>query len=343
MASRVVEREVTEAEAEATGSLPGVFSPSVVATGAPPALVSEVTTRLLAEYPTRTATMRQRLTGCLAAVEEDRGSTDALPPAEWQDRGVPYLQFGLGLAVLMTITLGVQRWAGLRLGWGPLVAALRAVVQLSVIAVLLHGVLALPWTVALFVILMLTTASVTSGGRVHELHDGRRAAATGIVVGSAVTVALIFSLRLIAFDTRYLVSVAGIIIGNSMSGATLAGRMFLRTVRDRADEVEGWLALGATPVVAHAEVAREAVRETLLPGIDQTGATGLVTLPGAFVGALFGGASPVEAATFQLVVLLGIMLAQTITALVVVRAASASTTLPLVPVEPPRAAPSESR
>lgn len=57
MASRVVEREVTEAEAEATGSLPGVFSPSVVATDAPPALVSEVTTRLLAEYPTRTATM----------------------------------------------------------------------------------------------------------------------------------------------------------------------------------------------------------------------------------------------------------------------------------------------
>ena len=256
---------------------------------------------------------------------------------------MPLCELGLGLAVLLALTLGVQRWAGLRLGWAPLVAALRAVVQLSVIAVLLHGVLAVPWTVALFVVLMLTTASVTSGGRVHELHDGRRAAATGIVVGSAVTVALIFSLRLIAFDTRYLVSVAGIIIGNSMSGATLAGRTFLRTVRDRADEVEGWLALAATPVDAHAEVAREAVRETLLPGIDQTGATGLVTLPGAFVGALFGGASPVEAATFQLVVLLGIMLAQTITALVVVRAASASTTLPLVPVEPPRAAPSESR
>lgn len=252
---------------------------------------------------------------------------------------MPSLELGLGLAVLIALTLGVQRWAGLRLGTGPLIAAVRAVVQLSVIALLLHGVLALPWTVALFLVLMLTTASVTSGGRVHELHDGRRAAAAGIVIGSAVTIGLIFALRLIAFEPRYLVSVAGIIIGNAMSGATLAGRMFLRTVRDRADEVEGWLALGATPVVAHAEVAREAVRETLLPGIDQTGATGLVTLPGAFVGALFGGASPLEAAKFQLVVLIGIMLTQTITALVVVRAASATTTLPLPPVEHPRAAP----
>lgn len=254
-----------------------------------------------------------------------------------------YLWFGLGLVALLAVTLSIQRWAGLRLGWAPLVAALRAVVQLSVIAVLLRGVLALPWTVALFVVLMLTTASATSGGRVHELHDGRRAAAAGIIIGSAVTVVLVLSLRLIALDARYVVSVAGIIIGNAMSGATLAGRMFLRTVRDRADEVEGWLALGAPPVVAHAEVAREAVRETLLPGIDQTGATGLVTLPGAFVGALFGGASPLEAAKFQLVVLIGIMLTQTITSLVVVRAASAATTLPLPPVDPPRAAPSPAR
>jgi putative ABC transport system permease protein len=33
-----------------------------------------------------------------------------------------------------------------------------------------------------------------------------------------------------------------------------------------------------------------------------------VTLPGAFVGAVFGGASPIVAAEFQLVVLAGILL-----------------------------------
>ncbi len=43
----------------------------------------------------------------------------------------------------------------------------------------------------------------------------------------------------------------------------------------------------------------------------------MVTLPGAFVGALFGGASPVEAAQFQLVVLAGIALAMTVTGVVV--------------------------
>ena len=63
------------------------------------------------------------------------------------------------------------------------------------------------------------------------------------------------------------------------------------------------------------------MRESLLPTLDQTKSTGLVTLPGAFVGALFGGASPVVAAQFQLVVLAGVALAMTLTGVVVTRMA----------------------
>ena len=51
-----------------------------------------------------------------------------------------------------------------------------------------------------------------------------------------------------------------------------------------------WLALGATPRQAVRDIARTAAAEALLPAIDQTRTVGLVTLPGAFVGALFGGA-----------------------------------------------------
>lgn len=107
-----------------------------------------------------------------------------------------------------------------------------------------------------------------------------------------------------------------------MSAATLSGRNFLRGSRARREEVEGWLSLGATPARAHGEIGREAARESLLPTLDQTRSTGLVTLPGAFVGALFGGASPVVAARFQLTVLAGIALAMVVTAVVVTRLAA---------------------
>jgi putative ABC transport system permease protein len=155
--------------------------------------------------------------------------------------------------------------------------------------------------------------------RLTGLWHGRRAAAVGVLAGALVTLLMIFALRLVDFDVRYVVATGGIIIGNSMSAATLAGRNFMRAAHAGSAQIEAWLSLGATPSRAHQDVGREAVRESLLPTLDQTKSTGLVTLPGAFVGALFGGASPAQAAQFQLVVMAGIALTMTVTGIVVTR------------------------
>ena len=235
-----------------------------------------------------------------------------------------FVWWGLGLLVVGVSTSVLARVARIELGWLPLAALARAVVQLAIVATLLRGVLAVPWTVALFVLLMLTTASTTAGSRLDELPRGRVLALVGVLCGASVTLALVFALRLVDLEARYVVAVAGIIIGNAMSAATLAGRNFLRGARGRRDEVEAWLSLGATPAQAYDDIGRDAAREALLPNLDQTRSTGLVTLPGAFVGALFGGASPVVAAQFQLVVLAGLALTMLSTAVVVTRLASRS-------------------
>ncbi|MDX6299645.1 MAG: UDP-glucose/iron transport system permease protein [Nocardioidaceae bacterium] len=229
------------------------------------------------------------------------------------------LRFGSGLAALTGVTMVVAWRAGIGLGWFPLWALVRAAVQLTVIALLLRGILAVPATVAAFVVLMASTASWTAAHRLQELWHGRRAAVTGVLLGAAASLAAIFALHLVALQVRYLVAVGGIVIGNAMSAATLSGRNFLRSSRARAPEVEAWLSLGATPSRANEAVGQEAVRESLLPNLDQTKSTGLVTLPGAFVGALFGGASPAQAAQFQLVVLAGIALASLVTGVTVTR------------------------
>jgi putative ABC transport system permease protein len=241
-----------------------------------------------------------------------------------KDRPVDYARWGLGLLLVGLTTYALARLARIELGWLPLTALLRAVVQLAVIATILRGVLEVPWTVALFVLLMLTTASLTAGSRLGELPRGRVLALIGVLCGSTTTLVLVFALRLVDLEARYVVAVAGIVIGNAMSAATLSGRNFLRGARARRDEVEAWLSLGATPAQAYDVLGRDAAREALLPTLDQTRSTGLVTLPGAFVGALFGGASPVVAAQFQLVVLSGIALAMLTTAVVVTRLAGRS-------------------
>ncbi|MFV0405648.1 MAG: ABC transporter permease [Propioniciclava sp.] len=232
--------------------------------------------------------------------------------------------FFTGLTILALATVALARWARIGLGWQPVIALVRATAQLALIATLLSGVLAAPWTVVLFVALMLSTASWTAGGRLVELRHGRRIAATGVLTGAAVALVPVFALQLVALDIRQVIAIAGIVIGNAMAGATLTGRMFHQTAAQRSSEVEGWLALGARPSQAHAEIGQAATRETLLPSLDQTRSTGLVTLPGAFVGALFGGADPITAAQFQLMVLAAIALAKLTTSIVVTRMAGRS-------------------
>lgn len=141
------------------------------------------------------------------------------------------------------------------------------------------------------------------------------AMASGILVSAVV----VFGSGAIALSPRYALALGGIVIGNAMSIATIAGRRFRELVDDRWDEVEGWLALGATPGRATADLVRRAVSAALVPTVDQTRTTGLVTLPGAFVGAVFGGVSPLEAGRFQIVVLAAIMATGSITAVLLTR------------------------
>jgi putative ABC transport system permease protein len=151
-----------------------------------------------------------------------------------------------------------------------------------------------------------------------------------------VAVGLICGLPVLDRSVRTLVAVSGIVVGGTMTAATLTGRRLTEGLRRRRDEVEGWLALGATPRRAVQAIARDAAAEALVPALDQTRTVGLVTLPGAFVGALLGGASATGAARFQIVVLVGLLCAESITAVSLAWLLGAPTVLPEPEPEPRR-------
>ena len=88
--------------------------------------------------------------------------------------------------------------------------------------------------------------------------------------------------------------------------------------RPRHGGYEAALSIGLLPRDAALLVARDDAALALVPGLDQTRTVGLVTLPGAFVGMLLGGASPLQAAAVQLVVLVALLLVQSIAVYVTV-------------------------
>jgi ABC-type iron transport system FetAB permease component len=73
------------------------------------------------------------------------------------------------------------------------------------------------------------------------------------------------------------------------------------------------------------------VRSLALSALDPTRTVGLVTLPGAFVGVLLGGGSPLEAGAAQLLVLVGLLAAQVTAAWTVVELVARGRLLPDVP------------
>ena len=243
------------------------------------------------------------------------------------------LPFLGGITVLLVITLAVLRFAEVGLGWLPVVAIVRAVVQLALVALLLSGALTAWWSVAAFVGLMLTTASVTSLRRARGLPRGPLGAVLGVVIGTLVTLGLVLVLGLVDLRFERIIAIAGIVSGNAMTVATLSMRRFASDLHTGWGEVEAWLSLGPQPRRAAKRLRQTAVREALLPNLDQTKNTGLVPLPGAFVGALFAGAAPLEAAQFQIVVLTAIMLAGAITAVVATQVASGVAFKPAEPAQ----------
>jgi putative ABC transport system permease protein len=214
----------------------------------------------------------------------------------------------------MAVTLGVLTAVRAPHPVAPLGAILRGLVQLAIISVILTGVITNPWWVALALLVMFSVATMTATRRIgwNRRHLGMVVLA--MAAGVLVTLAIVFGIGAIDFTARYALAIGGIVIGNSMSIATIGGRRLLESVDDRWDDVEGWLALGATPRQSTTALAKQAIYSALIPTTDQTRTTGLVTLPGAFVGAIFGGVSPLEAGRFQIVVLASIMAAGAITA-----------------------------
>ena len=175
------------------------------------------------------------------------------------------------------------------------------------------------------------SAPVERDARVSEA-DSLGAATNVLLAGTSVVSgrgrAVVFATGAIPWEGIAIIPIAGIIVGNAMTGHTLVGRQAFAALRGERAQYEACLSLGMLPAQAIEESIHRRAPEALLPGLDQVKTTGVVTLPGAFIGVMLGGGSPVQAATAQALVLFGIMAAQTVTVAVAERLIAARLLLP---------------
>ena len=230
----------------------------------------------------------------------------------------------LALVVVLCAGLAalINHWGQLGHGRDDVLAALRACFQLILVGLLIAAVLGSWWLTLGFIVLMLSVASLTAGRRLSPRRLSPQSkwwfAAAPVVLGAVPVAGALMLSGLIPRQTIAVVPIVGILIGGAMTATTLAGKRALDALRTRHGEYEAALSIGLMPRDSALLISRDDASLALVPGLDQTRTVGLVTLPGAFVGMLLGGASPLQAAAVQLVVLVALLLVQAIAVLVTV-------------------------
>ncbi len=226
---------------------------------------------------------------------------------------------GLAVVELLGIALVALSLARVSVRTDAVVAVARAAVQLVLVALVIAWVFRHPEGVWVYLAVMVVAATATSARRIGCGPAMAPVVGVAIVVGAVAAVGPVLASGALASRPETILPFAAQIIGGAMTAVSLTGARLRDEVTRDWDQVEAWLAIGATPRQAVAGFGRLAVARALIPAIDQTRSAGLVTLPGAFVGLLLGGASPAEAAEVQLLVLAGLLAAETVAAVLTSR------------------------
>ncbi|XP_047063705.1 UPF0014 membrane protein STAR2-like [Lolium rigidum] len=120
-------------------------------------------------------------------------------------------------AVAMAVALSSTQRLGIEAEM--LYAIARSFLQLSVIGFVLHFIFtqSSPLWILLAYLFMVTVAGHTAGQRARRVPRGGCIAGASILVGTGVTMFLLVVLSVFEFTPRYIIPVAGMMVGNAMT------------------------------------------------------------------------------------------------------------------------------
>ncbi len=219
----------------------------------------------------------------------------------------------LSIAALLVLGLAGISWR-LRLGVERqlLLSALRSIVQLTLLGLVLKVLFAQshPLFIAALCLLMLAAASYEVMARQKRRFRGVRAVGIGTLSMFLSSFSItVLALQLLVqvepwYTPQYLIPLLGMLLGNSMSGIAIALDNLTQTAWQQRGAIEAQLILGYDWNRAIGDIRRNALRSGLIPIINSMAAAGLVSLPGMMTGQILGGSPPLEAAKYQIMILL---------------------------------------
>ncbi len=230
------------------------------------------------------------------------------------------LLVGAVIIVSLRQSLGLER--------DLVIGTVRTVAQLYAVGLILAAVFAAARWYWVLLILAIMTAVATQAAMsrlTKPIPGGYQIAAGVLTVSTAATLAYVVGIVVRVhpwYDPRYIIPIAGMILGNSMTSAALAGDRLQGDLRARSAEVETRLALGFSGREAVQPLVRASLRAAMIPTVNGMMTVGVVQLPGMMTGQILAGIAPIVAIEYQIVVVFMLAGATAIASLLFVRFAS---------------------
>lgn len=205
---------------------------------------------------------------------------------------------------LVLVALFFSYWQKLKLEKETIISVIRAVIQLVVVGYILEYIFGFknPIFTTLLLLFMTFNAAYNAAQRGKAIRNGLLISFISIVAGTLVTLAILVFSKTIQYEPYEVIPVSGMIIGNTMVALGLCYRQITSNFKNKREEVETKLSLGADLFPSSIEIIRDSIKTGMLPTIDSAKTVGIVSLPGMMTGLILAGTPPMEAIKYQIMV-----------------------------------------
>ena len=215
------------------------------------------------------------------------------------------------LLLSKTLKLGLEK--------DTLIATLRSIVQLLAVGYILKFVFDANSYMYIFlmVALMILVATFNARKKGEGIKGITWKIALTLVIIEIITQGVLLGFNIVPATAQYIIPISGMLIGNSMVLSILFLNRFTAEITSHKDQMELILSLGGTPKQAVHRQLINAVKASMIPTIESQKTIGLVQLSGMMSGQIIGGADPIQAVQFQLLIIFALLTTATLSSIMI--------------------------
>ncbi len=223
--------------------------------------------------------------------------------------------------LLVLFAIALSYFYNLKAERDLLESSLRTTIQLLLLGYLLRFILEVQSLALLIFILFVMSlfGSITVVERLKiEGSFGRLFLKSyiALVIPSSLVFVLLYLMDYVHKDPVSMITLWGLVLGNSLSNVSLTFERMRSEAFNRIREIEAKVALGAPLKKAMEEVVQNAIKVSMMPKYNMLRSAGIVHIPGVAVGMMVGGADPISAVVFQIVVMIVLLTVSFFTSLI---------------------------